>query len=167
MENGTLNQDVFPIEHWGCRSSQRFVRKTRGYCKSFRTKMSFFFYSDGFYVSLKICNLDSCVKTCNLKTTTAQGGQKTFEEAQVWHHLNQPQTLKKFKRIFAGEMDLPKMDLPKNQNLFKHGLMNLSFIHSGILAFLFLHLVVIWLSQMNSLLGFQRWHLWWTTGWNS
>ena len=113
MENGTLNQDVFPIEHWGCRSSQRFLRKTRGYCKSFRTKMSFFFYSDGFYVSLKICNLDSCsicfsVNTCNFKTTTAQGGQKTFEKVQVWHHLNQPQTLKKFKRIFAGRNGSPK-----------------------------------------------------------
>ena len=29
------------------------------------------------------------------------------------------------------------MDLPKNENLFKHGLMNLSFIHSGIFVFSF------------------------------
>ena len=36
----TLNQDVFLIEHGDIPAS--YVRNTRGYCESFRTKMSLF-----------------------------------------------------------------------------------------------------------------------------
>ena len=72
-----------------------------------------------------------------------------------------PKPLKNSSGYLPDEMDLPKMDLPKNENPFKHGLNEFVFYQFWNLDFSFSSFGSNLVKPNELIVGWtQRWHLW-------